>query len=57
MEERGYLHVGQSSILAGRMAELERSIKKDTVHRELDNRPDREELINRGILSTCSMIL
>ena len=52
MEERGYLHVGQSSILAGRVVELERNMKKDTVHRELDNRPDREELVNRGMLSS-----
>lgn len=51
MEERGYLHTSQSSVLAGRVVELEHNFKKDTIHRELENRPDREEMVNRGILS------
>lgn len=51
LEERGLLHTAQSSVLAGRVVELERNFKKDTIHRELDHRPDREELVSRGMLS------
>lgn len=51
LEERGFIHTAQSSVLAGRVVELEHNFKKDTIHRELESRPDREEMVNRGLLS------
>lgn len=51
MEERGFIHMSQSSVLAGRAVELERNFKKDAVSRDLESRPDRDEMVNRGLLS------
>lgn len=44
------MHKAESSVLAGRMVELERNMKKDAFHRELDHRPERSELADRGVL-------
>ena len=49
------MHKAESTVLAGRMAELERNMKKDAVHRELDHRPERAELTDRGVLRSLSM--
>lgn len=44
------MHKSESTVLAGRMVELERNMKKDAIHRELDQRPERAELADRGVL-------
>ena len=49
------MHKAESTVLAGRMVELERNMKKDAVHRELDHRTERAELTDRGVLRSLSM--
>lgn len=41
----------ESSALASRAKELEQNMKKDVVHRELENRPELSEMKERGLLS------
>lgn len=41
----------ESSVLASRAKELEQNMKKDVVHRELENRPELSEMKERGLLS------
>lgn len=41
----------ESSVLASRVKELEHNMKKDVVHRDLENRPELSEMKERGLLS------